>query len=233
MKRILFLVTVCLAIISLPLLASAGKTKWSNPNYDFSNLNHINIVSTNIVDPVADNFTVDDMATERIITELQTSLEKKGFSVTHELESNLTISKSEASLQTKEALNNTYVNNNEAITSSNTANLKIIAHEFGYRARVIPGHQEARTEYHTEKIKDNKGNWIEREVPRTVYHYVPEKTVYDARIDIALYLVDPETDKIIFSVRDVRERTQDMDTKDMWRRIANSFAQDVEKATKK
>ena len=71
MKKLLLLLTVAIAMLALPLAAHADKTKWTNPNYDFNKLHRINLVSISVVDPVGSNFTVDDMATEKIISALQ------------------------------------------------------------------------------------------------------------------------------------------------------------------
>ena len=68
MKKLLLLLTVAIAMLALPLAAHADKTKWTNPNYDFNKLHRINLVSISVVDPVGSNFTVDDMATEKIIS---------------------------------------------------------------------------------------------------------------------------------------------------------------------
>ena len=71
------MLTVAIAMLALPLAAHADKTKWTNPNYDFNKLHRINLVSISVVDPVGSNFTVDDMATEKIISALQKALTKK------------------------------------------------------------------------------------------------------------------------------------------------------------
>lgn len=65
MKKLFVLLTVAIAMLALPLVAHADKTKWANPNYDFNKLHRINLVSVSVVDPVGSNFTVDDMATEK------------------------------------------------------------------------------------------------------------------------------------------------------------------------
>ena len=76
MKKLLLLLTVAIAMLALPLAAHADKTKWTNPNYDFNKLHRINLVSISVVDPVGSNFTVDDMATEKIISALPFKLTK-------------------------------------------------------------------------------------------------------------------------------------------------------------
>ena len=134
---------------------------------------------------------------------------------------------------TKDALSGTYTDISTKIAPAPTADLKIIAHKFGYNRRVIPAHEEPRTRYYKEKVKDNKGNWIERDAERTVYEYVPASTVYDGYVDVAFHLFDPATGKIIFSLRDTRSRTADSDTTNMWQRMANAFVQDLDKAAKK
>lgn len=77
MKKLFVLLTVAIAMLALPLVAHADKTKWANPNYDFNKLHRINLVSVSVVDPVGSNFTVDDMATEKIINALQKAFIKK------------------------------------------------------------------------------------------------------------------------------------------------------------
>ncbi|WP_289025270.1 hypothetical protein [uncultured Phascolarctobacterium sp.] len=233
MKKLLLLLTVAIAMLSLPLAAHADKTKWTNPNYDFNKLHRINLVSISVVDPVGSNFTVDDMATEKIISALQKALTKKDYVFDTSIESNLSITKEDASQLTKDALSGTYTDISTKIAPAPTADLKIIAHKFGYNRRVIPAHEEPRTRYYKEKVKDNKGNWIERDAERTVYEYVPASTVYDGYVDVAFHLFDPATGKIIFSLRDTRSRTADSDTTNMWQRMANAFVQDLDKAAKK
>ena len=209
MKKLLLLLTVAIAMLALPLAAHADKTKWTNPNYDFNKLHRINLVSISVVDPVGSNFTVDDMATEKIISALQKALAKKDYVFDTSIESNLSITKEDASQLTKDALSGTYTDILTKIAPAPTADLKIIAHKFGYNRRVIPAHEEPRTRYYKEKVKDNKGNWIERDAERTVYEYVPASTVYDGYVDVAFHLFDPATGKIIFSLRDTRSRTAD------------------------
>ena len=228
MKKLLLLLTVAIAMLALPLAAHADKTKWTNPNYDFNKLHRINLVSISVVDPVGSNFTVDDMATEKIISALQKALTKKDYVFDTSIESNLSITKEDASQLTKDALSGTYTDISTKIAPAPTADLKIIAHKFGYNRRVIPAHEEPRTRYYKEKVKDNKGNWIERDAERTVYEYVPASTVYDGYVDVAFHLFDPATGKIIFSLRDTRSRTADSDTTNMWQRMANAFVQDLE-----
>ena len=181
-EKLLLLLTVAIAMLALPLAAHAGKTKWTNPNYDFNKLHRINLVSISVVDPVGSNFTVDDMATEKIISALQKALTKKDYVFDTSIESNLSITKEDASQLTKDALSGTYTDISTKIAPAPTADLKIIAHKFGYNRRVIPAHEEPRTRYYKEKVKDNKGNWIERDAERTVYEYVPASTVYDATL---------------------------------------------------
>lgn len=233
MKKLFLFATILIAVLVLPLAAHADKTKWSNPNYNFSKLKNIDLVSISIVNPDDNQFVLDDMATEKIISALQKALVKKDFSFAAKVESNLMISKEAASQITKEALSGTYAGTSDEITAAATADLKIIAHKFGYRSRHIPAHQEPRTRYYKEKIKDNMGNWIERDAQRTVYEYVPARTVSDAQLDVSFHLFDPVTGKIIFNLRDVRERNEDSDTTDMWQRMANYFAQELSKTVKK
>lgn len=213
MKKLLLLLTVAIAMLALPLAAHADKTKWTNPNYDFNKLHRIN--------------------TEKIISALQKALTKKDYVFDTSIESNLSITKEDASQLTKDALSGTYTDISTKIAPAPTADLKIIAHKFGYNRRVIPAHEEPRTRYYKEKVKDNKGNWIERDAERTVYEYVPASTVYDGYVDVAFHLFDPATGKIIFSLRDTRSRTADSDTTNMWQRMANAFVQDLDKAAKK
>lgn len=233
MKKLFLCLSMFITILALPLAAHADKTKWANPNYDFRQLQQINLVSVSVVDPVGSDFTVDDMAAEKMIGALQNALLKKGFTFDTTVDSNLTITKEDASQMTKEALSGTYTNTAEKIAPAVSANLKIIAHKFGYRTRIIPAHEEPRTRTYQEKVKDNKGNWIKKDAQRTVYEYVPERTAYDAQIDVACHLFDPASGKIIFNLRDVRERNEDSDTTDMWQRMANYFAQELEKTTRK
>ena len=108
MKKLLLLLTVAIAMLALPLAAHADKTKWTNPNYDFNKLHRINLVSISVVDPVGSNFTVDDMATEKIISALQKALTKKDYVFDTSIESNLSITKEDASQLTKDALSGTY-----------------------------------------------------------------------------------------------------------------------------
>lgn len=56
MKKVLLLLTVAIAMLALPLAAHADKTKWANPNYDFSQLRNIDLVSISIVEPYEDEF---------------------------------------------------------------------------------------------------------------------------------------------------------------------------------
>lgn len=233
MKKLLLLFTLVVTMLALPLAAHADKTKWANPNYDFSQLHDISLTSISVVESYDDNFSTDDMTNEKIIGTLQQSLNKRNFSFNSEVESNLTISKDDAAKLVKDAMSNTYGGDNTKIAPNASAELKIIAHKFGYRTRIIPAHQEPRTRKFTEKSKDNKGNKVERDVYRTVYEYVAEQTVYDAQIDVSFQLFDPATGKIIFNLRDVRERAQDSDTTDMWKRMSNFFAQELEHTIKK
>ena len=138
MKKLLLLLTVAIAMLALPLAAHADKTKWTNPNYDFNKLHRINLVSISVVDPVGSNFTVDDMATEKIISALQKALTKKDYVFDTSIESNLSITKEDASQLTKDALSGTYTDMSTKIAPAPTADLKIIAHKFGYNRRVIP-----------------------------------------------------------------------------------------------
>lgn len=172
------------------------------------------------------------MASEKIISTLQKSLAKRNFTLKSSVESNLTISKEDAAQLAKDALSSSYSTETVRIAPEASADLKIIAHKFGYRTRIIPAHQEPRTRTFKEKSKDNNGNWVERDVQRTVYEYVPETTVYDAQLDVSFQVFDPATGKIIFNLRDVRERAQDSDTTDMWKRMSNYFAQELQKAVK-
>lgn len=232
MKKLFVLLTVAIAMLALPLAAHADKTKWANPNYDFSQLRNIDLVSISIVEPYEDAFSVDDMASEKIIGDLQKALAKRDFTFKSSVESNLTITREAAAQLAKDALSSSYSTETVKIAPEATADLKIIAHKFGYRTRIIPAHQEPRTRTFKEKSKDNNGNWVERDVQRTVYEYVPETTAYDAQIDVSFQVFDPATGKIIFNLRDVRERSQDSDTTDMWKRMVNYFAQELQKAVK-
>ena len=132
MKKLLLLLTVAIAMLALPLAAHADKTKWTNPNNDFNKLHRINLVSISVVDPVGSNFTVDDMATEKIISALQKALTKKDYVFDTSIESNLSITKEDASQLTKDALSGTYTDISTKIAPAPTADLKIIAHKFGY-----------------------------------------------------------------------------------------------------
>ena len=127
MKKLLLLLTVAIAMLALPLAAHADKTKWTNPNYDFNKLHRINLVSISVVDPVGSNFTVDDMATEKIISALQKALTKKDYVFDTSIESNLSITKEDASQLTKDALSGTYTDISTKIAPAPTADLKIIA----------------------------------------------------------------------------------------------------------
>lgn len=138
MKKLLLLLTVAIAMLALPLAAHADKTKWTNPNYDFNKLHRINLVSISVVDPVGSNFTVDDMATEKIISALQKALTKKDYVFDTSIESNLSITKEDASQLTKDALSGTYTDISTKIAPAPTADLKIIAHKFGYNRRSSP-----------------------------------------------------------------------------------------------
>ena len=233
MKKLLLFFTLAIALLALPLVAHADKTKWANPNYNFSKLQNIDLVSISIVEPYEDSFSVDDMASEKIISALQKSLAKRNFSFESSVESNLMITKEAAAKLAKDALASAYSTETIKIAPETSAELKIISNKFGYRTRIIPAHEEPRTRTFKEKAKDNNGNWVERNVERTVYEYVPERTVYDAQLDVSFQLFDPATQKIIFNLRDVRERSQDSDTTDMWQRMANYFAQELAKAAKK
>ena len=107
------------------------------------------------------------MATEKIISALQKALTKKDYVFDTSIESNLSITKEDASQLTKDALSGTYTDISTKIAPAPTADLKIIAHKFGYNRRVIPAHEEPRTRYYKEKsktIKETGSNGMQNEL---------------------------------------------------------------------
>ena len=126
------------------------------------------MVSISVVDPVGSNFTVDDMATEKIISALQKALTKKDYVFDTSIESNLSITKEDASQLTKAMLKlATYTDISTKIAPAPTADLKIIAHKFGYNRRVIPAHENRVpdiTKKRSKTIKETGSNGMQNEL---------------------------------------------------------------------
>ena len=82
-------------VMLFPLSASAEKTGWKNPLYDFTTIRTIKLTAIDVEQNYDESFSNDDYATEKIVGYLQKALGEKNIKLDVQIESNLTTLKKE------------------------------------------------------------------------------------------------------------------------------------------
>ena len=217
MKKLFCFCLVFFTMLCLPLTTHADKTKWVNPAYNFKAVKTFELTSIAVADIDQESFTQDELAYERVLGDLQNEFSKYQL----HLESNNVENEELLPGYQKPIPTDTY--------PATTAVMQVKIHRFGYITRIIPAHQEPYTYTRKEKIRDNHGNWIVREIPVTEYRYVPAYREDSAQLDISFNIYDSQTGKLVMNLRDSRERSGDSDTSGVSHRIVQNFIKELSK----
>ena len=200
MKKVLALCFILVMVFAN--VGFASKSKFKDSNYDFHNMRNFylsNILYKSGVMP--ENFREDSNPTNRVLNALHNAFIKQGKQL----------------LTQPDDMNYTNVD------------LEVIVYCLGINKHWQEPYYE--DVYENEKVvrKDSSGKEVTWKVPRhrTVYH--PGKWIFDAYAEIEFNLIDRDTGKVIYNLRDDRKRDNSDSYDGMLNRICNDFIKDLNK----
>ena len=205
MKKIFILSLLLLFMFTGPVFAS--KNKFKDNLYDFKNVDIINLVEASY-EPVVDvDFTEDNAPVDRVLNQLRTLASKKGISIL--LEENYS-DKADVDLYLIVHKLGTYRYWRQPWTEIVTDSEPVVVHR--YHGRHHHHH------HHSDEI-------VYVPVTHPVYH--PGQWIMDSYVEIEFIVKDHKTNKVVYSVRDDRQRQSTNDYSGMIKRICNDFLKDI------
>lgn len=184
----------------------ASKNKFKDNLYDFKDINIINLVEASY-EPVEEDadFTEDSAPVDRIVNTLRTLASKKGISILLEEDYS---DKADVDLYLVVHKLGTYRYWREPWTEIVTDSEPVVVH-----------HHHSRHHHH------HSGEIVYVPVTRPVYH--PGQWITDAYVEVEFFVKDYKTNKVVYSVRDDRQRQSTNDYSGMIKRICNDFLKDL------
>ena len=197
MKKIFILSLLLLFMFTGSVFAS--KNKFKDNLYDFKNINIINLVEASY-EPVEEDadFTEDSAPVDRVLNQLRTLASKKGISILLE----------------------------DDYSDKADVDLYLVVHKLGWTEivtdsePVVVHHHHGRHHHH-----HHSGEIVYVPVTRPVYH--PGQWITDAYVEVEFFVKDHKTNKVVYSVRDDRQRQSTNDYSGMVKRICNDFLKDI------
>ncbi|MEG1727753.1 MAG: hypothetical protein RR321_07595 [Acidaminococcaceae bacterium] len=244
--------TLCLTVMTLIAFSStafASQSKWKNPNYDFTKLRNVQVSDifldseqskavTNTNQPTAPSTaqgqvviinqpqSSNQIQPDRPYTDDAGALQKVDFAIRSALAKYKLGYLTQPSVTTTDELplsNHTLERAQLAIAPR----IFVTVYALGSAARWQEGWTEVRTVNRKIERTDNYGRRETFWIPDKEYIQHPAHYNWTAYADLEFTLKAPDSDTVLYTVRDNRDRGGETDTAGMLKRICEDFAKEI------
>lgn len=208
MKKLLSNLLILLALVILPHNSVfAEKVQWKDPDFNFKEVQTIQLKSITLAESDHDTFTHDKGAVEKIEIALKSALSKRKIKL--------------LSIPTEEALGSTVLPPKAAPLT-----LEVTAYRLGTLYTWHDAWTERKAITRKVQVLDD-GKYSTISIPDTITVEHPRRKVWKASADLEIIVRNASTGQAVYSLRDSRENLDSMNNAWMLKDIAQDFAKDV------